>query len=52
MDLSVPDEVDLLRRQQEIKKIAGVLSVTCSIFSSVFKHNFDWNGDEQSSPAS
>lgn len=52
IDLSVPDEVDLLRRQQEIKKIADVLSVTCSIFSSVFKHNFDWNGDEQSSPAS
>ena len=43
LEISVADEVDLHRCQQEISKIAGVTSVACSQYSSVFKQDFDWD---------
>lgn len=43
LEIAVADEVDLHRCQQEISKIAGVTSIACSQYSSVFKHDFDWN---------
>ena len=50
LEIAVADEVDLHRCQQEISKIAGVTSVACSQYSSVFKQDFDWkNGGLKSS---
>ena len=43
LEIAVADEVDLHRCQQEISKIAGVTSVVCSQYSSVFKQDFDWD---------
>ena len=43
LEISVADEVDLHRCQQEISKIAGVTSVACSQYSSVFKQDFNWD---------
>ncbi len=51
IEVSVTDEVDLLRCQQDLKKIPGVVSVACSPFSAIYKQDFDWNGDEPHSSA-
>ncbi len=52
VEVSVADQVDLHRYQHELSKIAGVTSVTSSVFSAVYKRSFDWNCGQPTHPAS